>query len=212
VEVKNPAGVVKKLKGYIVATQLRNQAHNAKYRSKIFAEDPFSAGEVQLTIEEAETLRTPIIAGHYAGTFDRLGLPLQAAALRGGFIVPSGGRRRIGVWESLLPSLAKRMLVGVVYPSAAFSILTPIYVPIEPPGVAGPPFFDANPHSQTGTFFGLDRQLFNVLQSATAHGLGGLANVTELAVPEVPAGMSFLRDGTLIAPQGFMVLREVIAV
>src|SRR5205085_1352388 len=112
---------VKKVKGYIVATRFRIE-NQPRAISKLFAEDPVSPGQSDLTPNDGADiagLRRMVIHNHYSGVFDILGLALQATALRIGILLPPNDQVVVGVWRCPIPPLDRFNFIGGYLPSEA---------------------------------------------------------------------------------------------
>jgi hypothetical protein len=205
VEIRDGVNVVQKLKGYIIATQMKCSTQT-KTQSKIFAEDPITRGDLDLTPDNAAALQRGIAACHYGDVLTRLGLPVHSAYLRLGATLKEPLNRQAMQWECLIPALQGRRFIGVAYPPTGFPVFSPLFW--NAPFLSSP-FFDAplryfNPMVPHFTFFGLESSVFKAVIEATHSGLASLARAEQLVVPPMPDGTSVLRDGTLLCPLDFM--------
>lgn len=220
VQLRDPTGVSKAVKkNFIVATQMRNQKHGKKFRTKLFAEDPPMPGDADLSTNDAAQLRLGVIAGHYAGILEKLAMPLEAAMLRFGAIMPPEyrGSRLVSLWDSPLPFLRGRQFVGGLIPPEGVSLLDPVLVPypidhgslpVSQGSSSGhqdrPRFHDANLLTPIPTFFGLDKAIFDVMIRTITRSFSEISHVPETAESQVLPTVSLLRDGTLMAPGRMM--------
>ncbi|MGO9467294.1 MAG: hypothetical protein ACLQVF_24405 [Isosphaeraceae bacterium] len=213
VEIRDGSNAVQKLKGYIVATQMKCSTQ-AKGQSKIFAEDPFTREGGELTSDNARELRRAIVACHYSDVLTRLGHPVHSAYLRLGAILNSRPNRWALLWECMIPSLQGRKFVGGVYPPAGFPPFSPVFwndrLQLHPVlGLIPDRYNLAVPN---WTFFGLEHSVYNAVIDATYTSLASLDRAEEQAVPVMPEGTSMLRDGTLLCSLDFMRFSEEIKV
>jgi hypothetical protein len=203
VEIRDNANTIKKLKGYIIATQMKC-ATRSKMQSKIFAEDPVADRGVDLTPEDAGQLHRAIMACHYSDVLGRMGLLVHSAYLRLGATLKERPNRSAMEWKCLIPSLQTRTFVGVVYPPPGAPAFTTIVLDASSSPSIGQVRRYYNPLIADFTFFGLESSLFKAVIEATYSGLASLSRAEELTVPSMPDGTSMLRDGTLLCPLDFM--------
>lgn len=198
VVVKDANGRERPVKGHIVATRFATEVDNKSVQSTIYAEDPVSRGEG--SPGELPELGQRILALHYAGIATKLRQPLVAAALRSGVPVPNEIRFPSIVWQFLLPGLEKLSFIGGYFPGEGGA------VPFELNGGrmlmrSGDPL---RLDIATGTFFGIEKQIFRSICSMARQG-----DVEALRVPRLTpiapfySGISLLRDGSIVGPIEF---------
>jgi hypothetical protein len=223
INVVNAQAQVRRMKGYIVATRLKLETQAAT-ASKIFAEDPESPGEEDLSNDELPGLHRMAIHGHYSGVFEILGLLLHSAALRDGFVLPREEPVVVGIWRCLIPKLDHLRFAGGFLPSETtrsessdFRWWFDFYnIPRSFREFArdfrGTPF-GWNPNLDVGQrmFFGLETQLFKHVLEETRQSSQAITEIEPLTVvaQDLPEQVSLLRDGTVLAPASFMRLEDV---
>jgi hypothetical protein len=207
VEFRDANGVLRVLKGYIVATRFVSEDHSENVRSALYAEDPRTRGDVSLNVQQEEGfhLARATIAGHYGVVLDKLRLPLLATALRQGTTLPADLPIRMAIWECLVAPVQQSLFVGGYF---------------DPPDwPAGQwPYFDFVERvasrlclSAVGlTFFGLEIGAFQTIRNASLSGRATLSDVTPLRFEAVaPTELSVFRDGTILGPVDFFRFREI---
>lgn len=202
VNVLNPQNLLRRVKGYIVATRLKLDSQ-PKVVSRIYAEDPMSPGEVDLGADEGGGgMQRLVMHNHYAYVLNKLALPLHSAALLGGVQLEEAPVE-VGIWQCRLPPLSKVEFVGGLIPPEDWQAsISDIgwYLSGLPNG------WHPNLVASRATFFGLDRQLFGQVLAETRPTTTALAPIGpfELADVPLPDQISLLRDGTLLIPASFM--------
>lgn len=210
VELRDPNNVLLKLKGYIVAAQMKCSTKKAK--SKLFVEDPESPGDIPLSLDASRDVAYAIMACHYSEILTRIGHTLHSAFLRLGARLRTRPNRQAFVWECLIPSLQGKKFVGGAYLPTISRPLSPLYFTKRLPDYHGLLPVSCNLSVQPSTFFGLEKTIYSSVIDATYEGVPTLAAVEEFPVSVMPEGTSLLRDGTLLCPLEFMRLVEVIDV
>lgn len=192
-------GVAKRLKGWIVANRWVTQK-TPKLSPLIYVEDPASNGQEELKEEQAIEFTQVIASLHTARNLERLGYEYLAIRVIGNINKPSElERREVHLWRCLAPGLENLRFVGRILPT---------------PGLRNFDFaFDEFFHFERGSRGWLrtviDEQrrfsLFDGIElSVLKNALSGEA-INEVQVPDLPlAGLSILRDGSLIAPMDLM--------
>lgn len=210
VSVTNISGAALRLKGYIVATRFRLSNESSKTRSKMYAEDPYSPGQIEPSTEEGQSLYQFVLDDHYASVFDKLALPTQAAALRLGFTIQQDAGVTVGMWRCLLPQFKNLLFVGGLYP-ADNSCCTTWEVLFQHPDWKG---WNPNLLAKASTFFGLEKSIFVSMLGRTRQAGKALSeNATQVDIGDaglLPAAVSYLKDGTLLGLADFMRLENVV--
>lgn len=209
VQIQNAGGVLMSVKGYIVATRFRNQSHGSRIKSTLYCEDPATRGE-PLDEETQAVLHRIVFARHYSSVFDALNLPLQSAALRYGFTLTDDSPVTVGLWKCLVPPLDNLLFVGGLIP------------PDGPECLGWPPFWNGdtfrdlqwNPNLIAGrsVFFGLEKAQFQIVLDACRNRIETITNAaTDLPLPVVlPEELSLTGDSSLVAPEAYMRLTNVV--
>lgn len=189
-------------KGYIVATRMVSEENSQGVRSKLLAEDPWTDGkQSSRNSRYVGSVLETVIAGHYAPILDNLRQPLLATALRSAIVLPKDVQVNIGIWECLIPPLNRFRFVGgfIDLPDVASQIG---YIFRGLFSQSNQFFFpQVNLSLGAATFFGLEYNTFSALRQITLEGRTVASRVEEVRVEEtIPAPLSFLRDGSVIAP------------
>ncbi|PND19521.1 hypothetical protein CN934_22585 [Ensifer sp. MMN_5] len=195
VSVTDPDGVLRSVKGYIVASRFARESQ-PRVKSLLLAEDPATRG--QPFLDGSPEFRDVVVSLHYASIAQKLDQPLLAAALQALTTVPEEILFQVVVWECLLGPLSGFHFVGGYYQSE----------PGHSPFVFqsdGQPI--PNPHRPLrldlakGTFVGLEIDRFKTIAQAARDGTRVLQNLRALdRFPSVYSGISFLRDGSILGP------------
>lgn len=199
VTVKDGAGHARNVKGYIVATRFATE-ERVGVKSSLFAEDPASPGDGELNEEERRAVGGMVMSAHYAEIAVKLNLPIIAAALGNGFLVPEELQFPVTVWEFQIPPLQGRRFVGGYYPSqggalpvremngrVVFDVLEPLRLDVG-----------------HGTFFGVEEKIFRQVTAMARQGMLAAANVPRFEeIQPFYSAISVLRDGSIIGPIEF---------
>lgn len=217
VGVYDSTNVLRRIKGYIVATRIVNQSQ-CKTFSKIYAEDPFSPGHSEPDKELNSSLRELIIAGHYGNILEKLGLKLFAAGLNHNFPISAEGYYPVGIWRCRLPQMEKIRFVG-----GFFADYSPIAIfPVHPWQIARPieRYYELFGfyldkcllHLPKAKFFGLWKAPFDLIVNDVLRGkrrnLLSLENFPKLDKP-LPEDFSLLNDGSVLAPLDYFELENI---
>ena len=212
IEVTDAYGNLCGVKGYIVATRMVSDGDSQRVRSKLIAEDPWTDGK--RSSSDSSTFRNQlismVIAGHYASIMDKLRQPLLATALRSAIVLPEDVLINVGVWECLVPPLNRFKFVG-----GYFNLSD---VASEFDHIFGWLFSTSSLHTfpqvnlslGTATFFGLELGTFLAVREITRRGREAANIVNEVSIEDtIPDPLSFLRDGSVVAPLDYFRLIEV---
>jgi hypothetical protein len=199
VTVRDQAGRERKVKGFIVATQIACEA-KPKMKSVLYAEDPESPGDEPLNADMGGDIGRMIVSIHYSRIAEKLNQPVLAAALAGGYVLPEEYLIRAFVWSFQTGPLQGRRFVGGYYPG--------------PDGVF--PVAEANGRVHfratdpfrldvgRGTFVGVEEELFKQVAAIARGGTALAGNVTQFEeVQPFYSAVSLLKDGSVIAPVEF---------
>lgn len=115
VEIKDRAGVARKVKGFIVATRLASETSGPKVKSTVYAEDPETRGDGSIDDDDAHQLGAAIVSSHYGDVALKLGQRILAAALSGGYAIPPDLQFPGTVWEFRIGPLKGKRFVGGYY-------------------------------------------------------------------------------------------------
>jgi hypothetical protein len=174
VTVRDAAGIERKIKGFIVATQFASEAIPTM-NSVLLAEDPESPGEDPLATDAAGNIGRMVISRHYARVAEKLNQPVLAAALAGGYVLPEEYLIQVTVWAFRTGPLEGRRFVGGYYPGPDGVI--PLFVD-ENGAVrlrAADPFrLDVS----RGTFVGVEEKIFSQVAAIARGGTGLAAQVS----------------------------------
>lgn len=207
VQVQNQQGQPLKVKSYIVATRLRTEGQGSRVRSKVFVEDPETPGDEPPSFEDSSHLNRIAITHHYGAIFDRLGLPLHAAALFQGFGLDGDGPIQFPVWSSPLPQLTGRRFVGgFLYDDNWLHLSEFAY------RFYGPSYARYDLRQRQAAFFGLDIDIFRRALAVSREGPQQVQSAEGFQSPvegEFPPLVSLMRDGSLVTTGAFMQLVDI---
>jgi hypothetical protein len=197
--VKDSSGVLRKMKGFIIATRFAVES-KPKTRSCIYAEDPESPGERPLSPDASSDLGHAIIGMHYSEIARKLNQPILAEALSLGFLTPPEIVFPVIVWELRIGPFAGKRYIGGYYPSGDGAIRLR-----EQEGRIT--FLPENPFRLDighATFLGLEEIVFKQLVGIAR---GGSRLATEISRSEqifpFYSGLSMLKDGSVLGPLDF---------
>lgn len=193
------------VKGYIIATRLVSEKDSSRVQSKLFAEDPYSAGESGFSSGRSLHLGQMVISGHYASILEKLRFPLLAVALRTAIrLARSEISISFGVWECLVPPVNNFRFVGGYYAPFDSNLLLQNLLGLPP---------QLNLSSGGFMFFGLEINTFRDVINIVFEGRQFANRVEEFEVEneqnELPQGMSILRDGSILAPLDYFRLLAI---
>ncbi len=195
VRVTDPLGVVRSVKGFIVASRFARESQ-PRVKSVLLAEDPATRGEP--FPDGSPSLRNIVVSLHYATIAQKLDQPLLAAALQTLTTIPPELQFRTVIWECLLEPMRGIRFVGGYYQAedehdpfvmlpdgrASFSPVRPLRLDLA-----------------KGTFVGLELGQFKSIAEGARRGTDALSNLRALdRYPFVYSAISFLRDGSIIGP------------
>ncbi len=115
VAIREQGGVLRKVKGYIVATRFATEDKPA-LKSRVLVEDPESPGNELLTDDQTSQLGQVIMSLHYSDIALKLGQPILASALSLGFQIPEDLRIPFIIWRVTSGPLEDRLLSAVIIP------------------------------------------------------------------------------------------------
>lgn len=198
VVVKGPDGVPRSVKGFIVGTRFAAETMSASVKSKLYAEDPESFGREPLF--EQRGLGNAIVSLHYSDIAAKLRQPVLAAALATGLQVPPEIQFPAIVWEIQLGPLQKIRFVGGYFPGPGVAPSR-----IENGRLIWEPSDPLRLDLSGGTFVGVEEKTFASMCQMTRSSEVRSVLIEPLQdVVPFYSGISFLRDGSLIAPLEFM--------
>jgi hypothetical protein len=199
VVVKDSAGVPRKMKGFVVATQFATEA-KPKTKSAIYAEDPESPGERSLAGDEGFGLGNAIVALHYSDIAWKLSQPILAEALSLGFITPPQIQFPAMVWELRFGPYQGKRFVGGYYPPSRGEI----HVRQENGKIIFGPNDPFRLDAGSGTFLGIEETIFKQLAGMARGGpeLAAQVRRSEELAPFYSA-VSTLKDGSVLGPLDF---------
>lgn len=191
IAIYDNSGTQKKLKGFIVATKFTTEKQKSSDKSKLFAEDPETPGEVFLN-ENSEGLGRATIAMHYSRLLSKLGLNLLSSSLESGFVVPEDLSFNLPVWRCNFEPLKGELFVGGFFSEQEPQLTktnseTYIFYPnILKLGVPSP------------SFFGISVRVMKRLRQLS-HGYWNLlSEIPQLDDSEYrPSNLAWLRDGSI---------------
>lgn len=202
VEVKNPAGAARVMKGFIVATRFATEIH-PKVRTTLYGEDPETRGEGRLDENAEPTLAARVISLHYSEIALKMNQQLLSAALGQGFILPEEIIIPATMWEFIYPypPLQRRRFVGGYYSRLGLPL------PMREVGgrVVLNNFDPLRLDSGGGTFFGLEEKIFEQVSRIARRGTLAATEVDRFEfVESFFSGVSLVRDGSILAPIEFL--------
>ena len=200
VELRNAAGQAETIKGYVVATRFATEA-KPRLKSTLYAEDPESSGDQPIGEGARLELARAIVGIHYGRIAEILGLPILAASLRTGFVIPEEILVPITVWELQLPPLKGMRFVGGYFPNGGG------VRPLELEN--GKILFARHNAFQlgigNGTFIGLEEKIFSqIVGRARGSQVLGTSFEALPLIPPIYSAISILRDGSIISPIEFL--------
>lgn len=199
VVVKNASGQAKSVKGYIVATRFATE-DKPGIDSCLFAEDPKSPGNTELTRDEGPVLGAIVISQHYASIFQKMNMHIISASLANIISLPSEFEFQIPVWELMGSPYKKSKFVGGLYSTTGELRLMRLN--------DGSITVSTNPlrlDLPVGTFFGLDLEIFTHVVNSVRNGRDGIGQIqVREEVQDFYNAVSVLRDGSIIAPAEMM--------
>lgn len=194
-------GLVRAIKGHIVAVRFATEVQTARIVTTLAAEDPQSPGDIPLDGDWAAPLGAHIVASHYAGIAEKLDQPILAAALSMGVALPDEIRVPVVIWRMTLDPEADRRFIG------GYFARTDDANPYElmPDGEVRPR--KSNPFrldSPTATFFGVEESIFRqVVASVRRAEPLGVEIAREERTQSISSAISLLRDGSVVGPAEF---------
>ncbi len=203
INIKDNAGNIKSIKGYIVGTRFVTEEDKDSINTTVYAEDPRTEGELEFGENFEQELRSLIISLHYANIAEKLNQPILASALRQGFSIPEQINFPGIVWEIQFGPFAGRRFVGGYYSKEPVQIYK--YNNGKSIGFNSNNPFDLN--SPGVTFFGLEEKIFKYLTENVRQRFRLFLDIPEFTYegPEYfYSGISVLRDGSILSPIEFL--------
>lgn len=195
VRVLDPSGTPMSVKGYIVAMRWAIHTHSENIFTKLSAEDPQTPGERRF-VDEGGVLGSAIRSLHYATSLSKLRQPVLASALRTGTRISPELSFQVVLWESFLPSLKGLRFVGGYYPSDRGGGL-PYY--LDDGKLVFHPKDPFRLDLASGTFFGIEEQVFRQLVNTARQGPELLRELRRLERRVTGySGVSYLPDGHIL--------------
>ncbi|TBC25601.1 hypothetical protein ELH33_33030 (plasmid) [Rhizobium ruizarguesonis] len=195
VTVTDPSGVVRSVKGYIVASRFARESQ-PRVKSLLLAEDPATRGEPLR--DGSPALRNAVVSLHYASVAEKLDQPLLAAALRTLTTVPAEILFPAVIWECLFEPFEGLQFVGGYYQSEGGH--DPFVMTAEGNAILNP-LRPLRLDLAKGTFVGLELGQFKRIVGAARGGTNALSNLNALdRFPFVYSAISYLRDGSILGP------------
>lgn len=195
VRVTDPSGVVRSVKGFIVASRFARESQ-PRVKSLLLAEDPATRGEP--FADGSPGLRNVVVSLHYASVAQKLDQPLLSAALRTLTTVPSEILFPAVIWESPFEPFNGLRFVGGYYQSEGGH--DPFIMTQEGQATLNP-LRPLRLDLAKGTFVGLELGQFKRIAEAARRGTDALSNLSALdRFPFVYSGISYLRDGSILGP------------
>lgn len=210
--VKDKNGALCSVKGHIVATRFATEEDGPRIKSRLFAEDPASPGEIP--ISESPGLGAAVVALHYSDIAAKIRQPILATSLATGITMPDEIQFPAMVWEFIgpVPALYKKRFVGGYFGGGGRNSSVEIRQTDEAVLILNddPLRLDLPP----ATFFGVEETIFKNICAIARSGDVQASQLNQL--PDIPffdSGSSVLRDGSIIAavhyfrPVGLQVYR-----
>lgn len=201
VMVKDSAGICKSVKGFIVATRFATEKQS-NLKSKIFAEDPSSRGDLPINEIEARTLSAMILSIHYSYIALKMNQQILAAALLNGFAVPDDILFPATVWQFNFPyePLQNRRFIGGYYSRTGMPLPVRRVNDRILINYSDPFRLDYG----GGTFYGLEESIFEQVTRLARVRDSAFVDIRKFDYAEpFYSAISILRDGSILAPIEF---------
>lgn len=189
------------LKGFIVATRFVTEENRDSLKSTIYAEDPMSPGDSQISEINVNIIGRIIIADHYANIFHKLNQPLVATALSIGTTIPDELRIQGVVWEFGIEPLKGKQFVGGYW--IANDDFPPYKMNNNGNIVLANPSLSLN--QSNATFFGIEKSIFQKIVHIARTGIEEITHFPQFDnTKSFYSAISLLRDGTILSPLDFL--------
>lgn len=196
VVLKNSANNLISVKGYISACQWATE-ETPRTKTKLLVEDPDTDGEFPEQEGYSSSIGLRMISHHYVTVLERLMLHSYAESLQNEYRITNPIGHTISVWEVALGPMKGRRFVGGIIDNKqnnncdcyfhGYNIKSHI---LRPPQI----------------IFALDQKIFEHVIIACRNGIDSVEYFPQLdAVAGNNSNISIHRDGTLIAPESYMI-------
>lgn len=200
------SGRAVQIKGFVGVARWATEA-TPKVRAKLLIEDPRTQGRPPGPDGYPRAAGQRMIWGHYGPIFDRMQLPVHAAALRNAVALPERTTAARGKWECVSGPLQGRRFIGGLLPDRATRLVEPWWPFFDEEGPRRvwqlirrvSPFVLARPLR----FFGIEEHVFNSVLSAIQGGVDTVHEIEQSDVPAQTQSLSLLRDGTVLGPADY---------
>ncbi|TCS60067.1 hypothetical protein EDD52_11678 [Primorskyibacter sedentarius] len=183
------------VKGYIVAMRWAIHTHSDKIFTKLSAEDPQTPGERRF-FDESGAFSTAVRSLHYAPSLAKLRQPVLSAALQTGTLVSPELGFSITIWECLLPAMKGLRFIGGYFPSNHNGTLP---YDFDNDKVIMKPKNPFRLDQTSGTFFGIEEQVFRRLVDTSRQGPEVLREFRRSERTTTGySGVSYLPDGHIL--------------
>lgn len=206
VVLKNSSKKLVSVKGYISACQWATE-DTSRTKTKLLIEDPDTDGEFPPERTYSPYIGLRMISGHYVSVLERLMLNSHAEALKYDYRIAERIGHTMAVWEIAVgPMRGKRFVGGLIYDSDSI-------FPYD--------YYDYRyRHGRSSlilrkpsTIFALEEKIFRQVIYACINGIDAVEYFQQIDIPlEVDSGISIHRDGTLIAPESYMIFVDEIEI
>jgi hypothetical protein len=191
--------VLLSVKGVIIATHFGTASGSVSDYSTIFAEDPRTPGQDDISIDGVSmvNISQAVLRRHYSNIFVKLGYPLFSSALENGFTLTDQLSYNVFVYEFVFEKFKGVQFVGGFFlregeKTLNFSVGEKGFeYTIDNPFAVNKPFL---------TFFGLELTRFKSILNIIRGNNFVDAQKVVVDLPFIDSSISYLKDGSLLAP------------